>query len=45
MRQLLICPEILATFRERDIDQRGVFGVGEGGRPGDEKEEKGITII
>jgi DnaJ-class molecular chaperone len=29
LRQLLICPEILANLRERDIHQRGFFKYGE----------------
>jgi hypothetical protein len=40
LRQLLIYPEILATFRERDIYQGGVFGDGEGGEWGDEEKRK-----
>jgi hypothetical protein len=40
LRQLLIYPEILATFRKRDIYQGGVFGDGEGGGSGDEEEKE-----
>jgi hypothetical protein len=40
LRPLRIYPELLATFRERDIHQGGVIGDGEGSGQGDEEEKK-----